>query len=125
MIKGIGIDLVPLAQMEKQLGKEHFLMRVFTCEERALFAREPHRQLARMAGNFAAKEALAKAFGTGLTLCPLEEVSVLRDETGAPYLAPAGSVAKRLADMGVDKVWVSITNTQDVAIAQIILEGEA
>ncbi|MDD4797335.1 MAG: holo-ACP synthase [Eubacteriales bacterium] len=124
MIKGVGIDMVPLAQMQRQLPHEHFIRRVFTADERAMFDREPHRRLARMAGNFAVKEALSKALGTGLAGCPLGDVSVLRNESGAPYVQAAGRAAQKLSELGATKIWVSITNTQDMAIAQVILEGE-
>lgn len=123
MILGIGVDMAEIPRMEKHVADSHFINKLYTAQEQELFAQAPARAAARMAGNFAVKEALAKATGKGLAKCPPNQVSVLRNDDGAPYVEAQGAAAKLLADMGVTRVWVSITNTDALALAQVVLEG--
>lgn len=120
MIKGIGVDLVEIVRMEKACRKEHFLKRIFTAEEQIRYAKFP----ARLAGNFAVKEAVAKAFGTGFTdFCPCD-VEVLRDERGKPYVTLYGKAKVHMEAMGITSVFVSITNEKDYVCAVAVAEGE-
>ena len=75
----IGIDIVAVSRMEKQMQNTHFLHRVFTEKELA------HGKTAEsLAGIFAAKEAYFKAVGSGIKL-PLTALEVLHRESGRPY----------------------------------------
>lgn len=108
-----GTDLVSLARIEKSLENPRFLQRVFSPEERELFAarRNP---LPSIAANFAAKEAFAKALGTGVRGFALTEVSALRDELGKPYYALSGRAGE------LAKGWefsLSLSHTAEYALA--------
>ena len=79
MIVGIGTDLVEIERIEKSLWKKrHFLVRVYTEEER----RQAGGNASRLAGDFAVKEAVSKVFGTGFRGFGLLDIEVLRDEFG-------------------------------------------
>ena len=72
-----------------------------------------------MAANFAAKEAFAKALGTGVRGFALGEVAVLRDSLGAPYFALSGR-AKELAEGRGPAFSVSLTHTDELAAAFVV-----
>ncbi len=117
MIAGIGIDLVEIAAIEKSISSQRFLTRFFGTSEQELFT-GAHR-VERIAAHFAAKEAFAKAMGTGFRDFALSEVEVLRDERGAPYFKLSGN-AKALAQG--KKLFVSLTHTKQSAQAIVVAE---
>jgi holo-[acyl-carrier protein] synthase len=123
MIKGIGIDAVEIARMIPNVTNAHFMERVFTAAEREHIGNSGL-AAERAAGNFAAKEALAKALGCGLAGCPPDKVEVLRDAGGAPYMNVYGVVLRRFEEMGIAKAWVSVTHTNAVATCVVVLEGD-
>lgn len=113
MIFGIGTDLIEIERVEKACQKEAFLTRTYTERE----CRQTKRKISMLAGNFAVKEAVAKAFGTGFRTFMPGDIEVLRDELGKPYVVLYGG-AKELADRaGITRIHVSITNTRDYAMA--------
>ena len=125
-VLGIGIDLVENERMRKTLRRwsRSFKDKVFLprdrsyCDTRA----EPWNHYA---GRFAVKEAVSKAFGTGVSEhIGWLDIEVVRDEkTGAPsvHLSVKGS---RLAKKrGVEQVWVSLSHTRHYAVAQALLMG--
>ncbi len=123
MIKGMGLDLVEIARMEKNLTNPRFMERVFTAAEREhIGSGAPSAQHA--AGCFAVKEALAKALGCGLAGCPLDAVETVRLPSGAPLVHTHGKVQEKLAELGVKSVWVSITHEAGLAAAVVLLEGD-
>ena len=119
MCKGLGFDLCEIARMEKLLADDRFLNRFFS-EEEIRYIRSKGKGAAQsMAGIFAAKEALAKALGTGLSF-ELKEAEVRHTEEGQPCYALSGQVAE-LA--GGDRFWLSITHEAGVAGAVCIREA--
>lgn len=124
MILGVGCDLVKIARIEKAMGNPRFAERIFTAEEREFFARSgTPGQFA--AGRWAAKEAVAKALGTGLSLCPPDCVEVLPDALGKPNTVLSGAALERMKALGGSSVRVSITHEGEYAMAFAVLEGEA
>jgi holo-[acyl-carrier protein] synthase len=116
MIQGIGIDIVDLDRVQKAIAKsERFIMRILTLKEKAYFDDlNGCRKVEYAAGRFAVKEAFAKALGTGLKNLDLQDIETLTNDLGAPYVNKAPFTGK---------VWVSISHTKKVAIAQIVLEN--
>ncbi|AWE08918.1 holo-[acyl-carrier-protein] synthase [Lysinibacillus sp. 2017] len=115
MIKGIGLDLVELARIEKMITRsEKFQQRILTLRELAIFETlSPSRKVEFLAGRFAAKEAYSKANGTGIGEgCELHQIEILKDEIGKPILYFNG--------MRVNG-FISITHTHTTAAAQVIL----
>lgn len=114
----VGIDMTEVSRIEKSVKNKRFVERVFSEKEQALFLSKklPYES---MAGNWAAKEAFAKALGTGVRDFSLNEVSVLRNELGAPYYELSGS-ARRIAEQSRLEFSVSITHTAEYAQAVCI-----
>lgn len=114
----VGIDTIEVERIKKSVSKERFVERVYSEKESALFLtkKNPYQS---MAGNWAAKEAFSKAVRTGVRNFSMNEVSVLRDELGAPYLELTGC-AKELADRLKLDFSVSITHTKELASAVVI-----
>ncbi len=112
----VGIDLVEITRIKKSVENQRFIERVFSKKEIALFSAKDS-AFQSMAGNWAAKEAFSKSLGTGVSGFSLNEVSVLRDEKGAPFIELTGK-ALRLAE-GYE-FSVSITHTDDLAQAVVI-----
>ncbi|MDR3156463.1 MAG: holo-ACP synthase [Lactobacillales bacterium] len=115
MIHGIGIDIVNLLRMKKVIEKnDRFIERILTIEERNYFDHlTNHRKIEYAAGRFAVKEAFSKALGTGLRKINLHDIETLADNLGAPKINKAPFNGK---------VWVSISHTKEIAVAQVILE---
>lgn len=120
MIYGTGVDMVETARIEAACARQHFKTRVFTEEER----RQAERRSERLAGDFAVKEAVAKAFGTGVSGFELHDIACLRDEKGAPYVRLSGGAAALAQKCGIKQIHVSISNTKTCVIAFAVLETE-
>ena len=130
MIIGIGNDLCNIERIEKTLAKfgERFENRVFTETEIAL-ARRRRRTAETYAKRFAAKEACAKALGTGVPRRGVhwKHLGVVNLPTGKPTLALTGGAAKRLDAMMPDGheaiIHLTITDDHPWAEAQVIIEA--
>ena len=127
MILGIGTDLVQIERIEKAITSERFRERIYTEAERNLIAKRPMCA----AGNFAVKESVVKAFGTGFSVTMTgktvkpTDIEVLREETGKPYVRLYGTAKEVFEQMGGKRLHVSITNERELAMAYVILEGAA
>jgi len=124
MIKGIGIDTIELERVARVYGEygEKFLARILTDAEREYVGRwaDP---VPRIAGRFAAKEACMKALGTGWGWgVRWRDIDVRRGPAGAPVAHLSGRAAQRLAELGATRVHVTISHSNDHAMAMIIIE---
>ncbi len=117
-----GTDIIEVGRIRKSCASQRFCERVFSRQEREMFAlkKDPWQS---MAGNWAAKEAFAKALGTGVSGFALSEVSCLRDDRGCPYLKFSGEALRIVEQKGV-QASVSISHTKKYATAVVILFGE-
>ena len=126
MIIGIGTDLVKISRIEKA-GVNHsgFLDRVFTQKEQEYCNRQKF-PAQHYAARFASKEAVLKAFGTGLSAgMKWTDIEVLHGEGGGPIVNITG-VAKDLADLkGVAKIMLSYSHDEGYAVAHAVLIGGA
>lgn len=125
-VRGIGIDLIEVERIRRGLEKhgERFVARVLTAGERAyclpMADPSPH-----VAARFAAKEAVAKALGTGIGAgVHLNEIGVVRDDAGAPSVELSGETAETFAAMGGGRLLIALSHTKDHAIAQAMWVGE-
>ena len=122
MILGMGLDLCDIERMRRAIERERFLERVFTEGERArINGASELRRSEIAAGTFAAKEAVAKALGTGFDGFGPIDIEVLPDERGRPVCALARGAAARAAG---GRIWVTITHERGLAAASAIWEGE-
>jgi holo-[acyl-carrier protein] synthase len=124
MIHGIGTDLLDARRIRDGLTRfgEHYADRILAPAEHPGYyaSRDPARYLAKC---FAAKEAFAKATGTGLrTPVTLRNIAVLRDPRGKPYLQCAPELAGWLAARSVTAHHVSLSDEGDLVLAFVVLE---
>ena len=119
MIIGIGIDLIEIERIKKACAKEAFLLRSFTSAELEWIGGRAERA----AGNFAVKEAVSKAMGTGFRGMSLNEIEVLRDDLGKPFVRLYGRAGAKAEALGIARWHVSISNTKTLATAYVIGEG--
>jgi holo-[acyl-carrier protein] synthase len=120
---GIGIDLEEIARVERVFAIPRALTRVFTPHEIAYCQLKRHR-FQHLAARFAAKEAVFKALGTGLSGgLHWTDAEVRNEPSGKPYLILSGP-AKALADrLGVHTILISLSHSRQYAIAQVTLLG--
>lgn len=126
MIIGIGVDLVKISRIEKAgNGHRGFLERVFTQKERDYCDRQKF-PAQHYAARFASKEAILKAFGTGLSSgMKWTDIEVLHGEGGGPIVNLTG-IAKDHADLkGVRQVLLSYSHDEGYAVAHAVLIGGA
>jgi holo-[acyl-carrier protein] synthase len=130
MIIGLGQDICDIRRIEKSLERfgDRFTQRVFTDVERALAERRRQRA-ATYAKRFAAKEACAKALGTGVPRRGVhwKNIGVVNLPTGRPTIALTGGAAERLAKLtpaGMTAViHLTITDEHPYAQAMVIIEA--
>ncbi len=121
MIYGIGNDCVDIGRMEKLIKKEHFMHRVFTQDERKLFAQRGAKTAQSAAACFAAKEAFLKACGKGIFSFSFTDMAALRKESGAPYFQLSGMAEHFCKENGLC-VHLSLTHEKGLAFAFVVLE---
>lgn len=119
MIVGIGTDMIEIARVGKACQKQSFLTRMYTAEE----CRQAGGSISRLAGNFAVKEAVSKALGTGFRGFGPRDIEVLRDELGKPFVRIYNGAEARARQLGITWFHVSITNTKEYAAAFAVAEG--
>ena len=125
-ILGIGVDLTENERMRATLRRwsRQFQRRVFRaaeqryCETRA----QPWRHYA---GRFAVKEAVSKAFGTGIgATLGWRDIEVVRAASGAPVVVLHGAGARLARRRGVRQILISLAHTRHYAVAQALLVGK-
>ena len=125
MILGTGIDIIEvrrIAEVHEKFG-ERFLRRIL-CPDEIAYSLSHANPAPFLAARFAAKEAISKAFGTGIgALLGWQEMEVRRKETGEPYVILHGKGEALLAQRGGKKVHLSLSHTTDHAVAMAVLEG--
>ena len=121
-IIGIGIDLVDVKRIEDAVKKrKHFLERIYTQEEIKMNPRGEFR-FQELAGRFAAKEAFFKAIKSGWRRgVTFSDVIVLNETSGAPYIKLEGRAKEIAQSLGVNKIFVSISHTEDLATGIVII----
>ena len=126
MIVGSGIDLAEIDRIQQSIDRygRRFLDRIFTAGEQAYCLRK-RKSAESFAARFAAKEAGAKALGTGISHgVSWLEIEVVREPGGRPALKFHGRASQIAVRMGVRQAALSITHTNDLAMASVVLEGE-
>ncbi len=123
---GVGIDLVEIPRLEASLQRtgDVFLAKVYHPRELEGLPSNPARRLEYLAGRWAAKEALAKALGTGITeRCALKEVCVLNREDGSPVMTLEGAALRTAEERGVRRILLSLSHEKNYATAIVLLLG--
>lgn len=120
MILGIGVDAIEIERMRQALARTPTLRdRLFTAGEQAACGA----RVGSLAARFAAKEAVAKAFGTGVRDFAFRDVEILNDDLGRPVPTLHGGAAALADRLGVTAVHVSLSTSRHLAIANAVLES--
>lgn len=124
MIAGTGIDICEIHRIQQAVDRygKRFLDRVYLPGEQAYCLRK-RKSAESLAARFAAKEAAAKALGTGISRgVNWLEIEVVREPGGRPALRFTGRAAEHARRLGVVNSALSITHSNDLAIASVVLE---
>jgi holo-[acyl-carrier protein] synthase len=124
-VLGIGVDLVECARIQRSIDRfgDRFLHRVFTDGEieYSMSMKFPARHLA---ARFAAKEAVSKAFGTGIgKAMGWRNIDIQKKPSGEPFLVFTGSAQDLAAKRGVTSALITLSHTEHHAMASVVLEG--
>lgn len=117
-----GIDLIEIQRLQSAVERhgDRFLERIFTSNELAEVGKSP----ASLAARFAAKEAVAKALGSGIGPVRWKEIEILRAPNGQPELRLYGAATQLAAERRLSTWSLSLSHSQDFAIAVAVALGE-
>ncbi len=121
-----GIDLVDCPRIEAMIERhgERFIQRVFTAAEQA-YAEANKNEIEKLAGRFAAKEAVLKLMGTGWRgKIAWTDIEIVNNISGQPEVNLSGEVEKIADKLGIKHISVSITHTANFAIASAVALAE-
>ena len=125
LIVGIGIDIIEVARIEKQITGESnsFVKKVFTLKEIEYCETKIKNKVQNYAARFAAKEAFFKAIGTGLRDgLSWNDIEIENDPLGKPTVALTGKSKQWVADHQISNIHISLSHVKELAIAVVILE---
>jgi holo-[acyl-carrier protein] synthase len=125
MIIGSGIDLVEITRIQQSMDRygQRFLDRIFTAAEQAYCLRKRNAAES-LAARFAAKEAGAKALGTGISRgVTWLEIEVVREPGGRPNLCFHGRAAAIATQLGAGHIALSLTHTGTLSMASVVVES--
>jgi len=117
-----GIDLVDCPRIEEMVARhgERFVQRIFTAAEQA-YAEANKNKIEKLAGRFAAKEAILKLVGTGWRgKIAWTDIEIINNSSGQPEVTLGGEVEKIADKLGIKHISVSITHTANFAIASAV-----
>lgn len=117
VIKGIGIDIIELDRVKNSLERNNRLVeRVLTEKEIVEFNQisSETRKIEFFAGRFSVKEAYAKANGTGIGKLSFKDIEVSKNQLGAPQIT--------VRNQGDERIFVSISHSNNYVVTQVIIE---
>ncbi|MGH1462038.1 MAG: holo-ACP synthase [Neptuniibacter sp.] len=124
MIVGIGTDILQISRIDEALERTPKLAeRILTTDELSVYLAEsqPARFLAK---RFAAKEAVAKALGTGIGRgVSWQHIQIKKDEFGKPEVSLTAGAAERACEIGISNVQLSYSDEREYIVAFVIAEG--
>jgi holo-[acyl-carrier protein] synthase len=124
MVLGLGTDLIETRRVQESINRfgDRFLERIFSPGEIAYCKRKKNAAES-FAARFAAKEAGAKALGTGISRgVTWKEFEVKRETSGRPSLHLSGRAAELAGAMGVRRIQLSLTHSREFALAVVVVE---
>lgn len=125
MIAGIGADIIRIARIERvwQRHGSRFVARLLMAEEQAAFAAAAANSANHLAKAFAAKEAFAKAWGTGFAGLSHHDVGVLRNAAGKPQLIFSAAQQQRMTARGITTAHLSLSDDDGRVLAFVVIES--
>lgn len=123
MIKGIGTDIVDVERMRVALERQgdRFFERILTAAEQAIYIQH-HNPVAYLAKRFAAKEALAKALGTGIAKgVGFQQIETYNETSGEPKIRLTGEALTLQTAKGISSIHLSLSDEKNYAVAFVVL----
>ncbi len=119
-MKAIGVDIIETERVAQSIARfgERFLQRVYTEQELA----SCNGRVTSLAARWAAKEAAAKALGTGIGAISWREIEVINESNQRPSLRLHGAAAVLARQLGLSEFAISLSHTKDYAIAFVVGE---
>ena len=118
MIIGIGSDIIEVSRVKK-VATDKFLFKYFTEQEIELI----NNNALRIAGNFACKEAVAKALGIGFAGISPRDIEILRDQHGAPIVYLYNGALEQFTKINGAKLFATISHCAEYATATVVIES--
>ena len=124
MIFGIGTDIVYVERIRKLGSLEKFADKILSLNELEVFKSQiDEKKVTFLAKQFAAKEAVSKALGTGIGKdIRFNQIEILRNSDGKPYLNHDGMITTIFNDLGITKTHVSLSDEKKYVLAFVVLE---
>ena len=124
MIFGIGTDIVEVERIKNLSSISKFAKKILSQKELNIFnSLNKDQKVYFLSKQFAAKEAISKALGTGIGHeVSLKNIEILRDEKGKPFFNAINELSEYLSNLGITKTHVSLSDEINYAIAMVILE---
>jgi len=125
-VVGVGVDAIEIPRVEAALRRTPALLaRLFTEGERArCTSRCGDLRYGGLAARFAAKEAVAKALGTGLVGFGFRDIEIANDSAGRPDVTLHGGAAEVAASRGITRLHVSLSTSHELAVASAVAEAD-
>lgn len=117
MIKGVGTDIIEISRIRD--ARDSFFKSVYTERELVKLHGSKYNSLA---GMFAAKEAVAKALGTGFMGFAPRDIEIVQDEKGRPFCLLSNGAKERFEELGGENIHISISHNKDTAAAFAVIE---
>lgn len=115
--------MIEIARIASAIQNRRFIDRVFTEKEIGYCESRGKQSAASYAARFAGKEAVLKAFGTGLSGGTLQDIEIICDNRGRPYVRLSGYYALLAKEHGVKAIHLSLTHAKSYAAATVMFEG--
>jgi len=124
MIFGIGTDIVEVERIKNLSSISKFAKKILSQKELNTFnSLNKDQKVYFLSKQFAAKEAISKALGTGIGHeVSLNNIEILRDEKGKPFFNAINELSAYLSNLGITKTHVSLSDESNYAIAMVIVE---
>ena len=124
MIFGIGTDIVEVERIKNLSSISKFAKKILSQKELNTFnSLNKDQKVYFLSKQFAAKEAISKALGTGIGHeISLKNIEILRDEKGKPFFNAINELSAYLSNLGITKTHVSLSDESNYAIAMVIVE---
>ena len=124
MIFGIGTDIVEVERIKNLSSISKFAKKILSQKELNIFnSLNKDQKVYFLSKQFAAKEAISKALGTGIGReASLKNIEILRDEKGKPFFNAINELSEYLSNLGITKTHVSLSDESNYAIAMVIVE---
>lgn len=121
MIWGVGIDIVEVDRIRKNIESDRFLEKILTKNE-IHYLKSRNLRVEYVAGRFAAKEAVVKALGTGFRGFSITDIEIVNEKEGKPIVILSNKAEETARTLGEYKIHLSISHEKSYAVAYAVME---